>query len=462
MGGCCSKNGDGTEGLARKLEEDNVEEEDDEERDDEDRLRFRYDFDDDQEDYRTHVGEGGARVRLKGSCGFASMYSQQGWKGANQDAMTIWEDFGGASDTVFCGVFDGHGPFGHRVACYARDKLPAKLSSGLDSLPRLQGECYGDESSDGDNDDDDVGGANSEEFSSWKEAFLKAFEELDKELRNHSVIDCICSGSTAVSIVRQKEHLIIANLGDSRAVLATRDNTNQLVPVQLTIDLKPNLPSEEERIKSCRGRVFALDEEPDIHRIWMPDEDCPGLAMARAFGDFCLKDFGLISTPQVFCRKLSEKDEFVVLATDGVWDVLTNKEVVKIVSSASKRSVAAKQVVERAVRAWRSKHPTSKVDDCAVVCLFLKEPTAALAAKPASFNAPRRHGARARDHSFSESFRTARSRGDASDVEEAAAKEEWTALEGLSRVNTLLRVPRIARALSWRRRSVKYLEEEVN
>lgn len=75
---------------------------------------------------------------------------------------------------------------------------------------------------------------------------------------------------------------------------------------------------EAERIQSCKGRVFALEEEPNVHRLWLPNEDSPGLAMARAFGDFCLKDYGLISTPQVSYRKLSEKDEFVVLATDGV------------------------------------------------------------------------------------------------------------------------------------------------
>lgn len=50
----------------------------------------------------------------------------------------------------------------------------------------------------------------------------------------------------------------------------------------------------------------------------MPDQDCPGLAMARAFGGFCLKDFGLISTPEVTYRKLTKRDEFLVLATDGV------------------------------------------------------------------------------------------------------------------------------------------------
>lgn len=44
----------------------------------------------------------------------------------------------------------------------------------------------------------------------------------------------------------------------------------------------------------------------------------PGLAMARAFGDFCLKDFGLISIPEISYRHLTERDEFIVLATDGV------------------------------------------------------------------------------------------------------------------------------------------------
>ncbi|KAJ6828054.1 putative protein phosphatase 2C 73 [Iris pallida] len=227
MGVCCSKNREGIEGLAFKPEEEDEEDDDeeDEEENDENRLKFHYDSeedDDDGEDGTRAVGDCGARVRLKGSCGFASMYSQQGWKGVNQDAMTIWEDFGGASGRIFCGVFDGHGPFGHRVACYARDKLPSKLSTSLDSV-RPQFQAHRNDSDDDSGNDGGGGGENSEEFSYWKEAFLKAFEELDKELRNQSFIDCICSGSTAVSIVKLREQLIIANLGDSRAILATRD-----------------------------------------------------------------------------------------------------------------------------------------------------------------------------------------------------------------------------------------------
>lgn len=170
----------------------------------------------------------------------------------------------------------------------------------------------------------------------------------------------------------QGKNLVIANLGDSRAVLCTRDSNNELVAQQLTVDLKPNLPAEKERITSKRGRVLPMKEEPNVHRIWMPDQDCPGLAMARAFGDFCLKDYGLISTPQVTYRKLTDRDEFVVLATDGIWDVLSNSDVIKIVASAKKRSMAAKMLIDEAQRAWRYKFPCAKTDDCAAICLFFK------------------------------------------------------------------------------------------
>ncbi len=51
--------------------------------------------------------------------------------------------------------------------------------------------------------------------------------------------------------------------------------------------------------------------------MWLPFDDSPGLAMARAFGDFCLKDYGVIAVPELSYRLLTDKDQFIVLATDG-------------------------------------------------------------------------------------------------------------------------------------------------
>ena len=68
--------------------------------------------------------------------------------------------------------------------------------------------------------------------------------------------------------------------------------------------------------------MFCLEDEPGVHRLWLPDEESPGLAMSRAFGDYCVKDFGLISVPEVTQTHISGNDQFVVLATDGVCIIL--------------------------------------------------------------------------------------------------------------------------------------------
>ncbi|EAZ17162.1 hypothetical protein OsJ_32667 [Oryza sativa Japonica Group] len=381
-----------------------------------------------------------------------SMHTKQGWKGANQDAMTTCQDFAGHKGQIFCGVFDGHGPLGREVARHVRDVLPVKLSSSLALKTEQDPSSNTDKETLEKSDCTSLSDTSNEKqlLSTWKNIFVKTFEDVDEDLRQHSGIDCICSGTTAVTVVRQGDHLIIANLGDSRAVLCTRDSKDRPISVQLTTDLKPNLPSEAERILNSKGRVFAMDDEPDVPRMWLPDQDAPGLAMARAFGDFCLKSHGLICTPEVYYRKLSAKDDFLVLATDGIWDVLSNKEVIKIVSSATDHSKAAKQLVERAVRTWRRKFPTSMVDDCAVVCLFLKPSPSSSESTPGDAKPPQAV-------SFTGSFRKVLG-GGGGEAEEGT--NVWRALEGVARVNSVVRLPRMGAVLSWRRRSTSLEEDD--
>ncbi|EEF47391.1 probable protein phosphatase 2C 33 [Ricinus communis] len=427
------------------------------------------------------------RLFLNGSSDIASLFTQQGRKGTNQDAMIVWENFGSRTDTVFCGVFDGHGPYGHMVAKRVRDHLPLKLSAhwevnitsedvlkeiSLNTAGSMNSEdttfVSADEESRASVDLDDTV-KHPEIFQTLKESFLKAFKVMDRELRIHANIDCFCSGTTAVTLIKQGRNLVVGNVGDSRAVLGTRDKDDSLVAVQLTVDLKPNLPAEAERIRKCKGRVFALQDEPEVARVWLPNNDSPGLAMARAFGDFCLKDFGLISVPDVSFRRLSEKDEFIVLATDGIWDVLSNKEVVDIVASVPTRPSAARALVESAVRAWRYKYPTSKVDDCAVVCLFLdsnnvstastvnansnintkEQPTSEDQAdvdsqKEDDLNGPTGLGRSGTVRNGKEVLSDGIGEEDNSKQDEMQSEYgiEWSALEGVSRVNTLLNLPR--------------------
>ena len=78
---------------------------------------------------------------------------------------------------------------------------------------------------------------------------------------------------------------------------------------------------EIERITQSKGRIFSLHDEPGVYRVWLPNEERqrgPGLAISRAFGDYYIKGFGLISEPEVTQRRITCRDQFAILATDGV------------------------------------------------------------------------------------------------------------------------------------------------
>ncbi|GKV03863.1 hypothetical protein SLEP1_g16105 [Rubroshorea leprosula] len=409
------------------------------------------------------------RIFTNGKSRSACVFTQQGRKGINQDAMIVWEDFM-SEDLTFCGVFDGHGPHGHLVARKVRDALPLKLLSFLHSYQSRENgsgtACFKGNLRKSDARDYEKDGSAEDKLNTlWRGSFLKAYKAMDKELRSHPNLDCFCSGSTAVTIVKQGSNLFMGNIGDSRAIMGSKDKNDSMVAIQLTVDLKPDLPREAERIKRCKGRVFALQDEPEVPRVWLPFDDAPGLAMARAFGDFCLKEYGVISIPEFSHRILTERDQFIVLASDGVWDVLSNEEVVEIVSSAPTRASAARILVESAAREWKLKYPTSKMDDCAVVCLFLdgkmdsesdnEEQGFSSATLNHSGNGvesddgqksePSLHrNFTVRSSEENDTYGTIQQEFEANGNNIAAEDQNWSGLEGVTRVNSLVQLPRFS------------------
>lgn len=305
-------------------------------------------------------------IKSSKSNSFASVCSNKGQKGVNQDRLVVWEEYGCQEDLVFCGIFDGHGPWGHVIAKIVSKSIPSLLlcnwqeALALSSLD-LEFKVELDRSV--------------HQFEIWKQSHLKAYAVIDQELKRRQGIDSFCSGTTALTIVKQGEHLVIANAGDSRAVLATTSDDGSVEALQLTIDFKPNLPQEAERIAQSNGQVLCLRDEPGVYRVWGPNGKTPGLALSRAFGDYCLKDLGLISEPDVTERNITSRDQFVILATDGVWDVISNQEAVQIVTSAPDREKSAKRLVECAVRAWKYKKKGLAIDDISAICLFFHSPS---------------------------------------------------------------------------------------
>ncbi|CAN8295757.1 unnamed protein product [Cochlearia groenlandica] len=406
------------------------------------------------------------RIINNGKSRSSCIFTQQGRKGINQDAMIVWEDFM-SKDVTFCGVFDGHGPNGHLVSRKVRESLPVKLLSFLNSVQSKQSGSTGTRTTKLDCQEADKEECTEENKLNflWEEAFLKSFNAMDKELRSHPNVECFCSGSTAVTIIKQGSNLYMGNIGDSRAILGSKDSNDSMIAIQLTVDLKPDLPREAERIKQCKGRVFALEDEPEVSRVWLPFDNAPGLAMARAFGDFCLKDYGVISIPEFSHRVLTDRDQFIVLASDGVWDVLKNEEVVGVVATASSRASAARLVVNSAEREWKLKYPTSKMDDCAVVCLFLEgkmdsessdyeeqrfsSATNTVESEESQKTEPcLQRNVTVRASSTNQdniSYGGVKVKTDHEEKEKLAEGEQnWSGLEGVTRVNSLVKLPRFS------------------
>nr|GMD54392.1 probable protein phosphatase 2C 34 [Ipomoea batatas] len=166
-------------------------------------------------------------VNAISSHNFASLHSRQGKKGVNQDRAVVWEEFGGQEDMIFCGVFDGHGPWGHLVAKRVRELVPSSLLCNWQKALAH-------------NMDNINIGLDDSQLDVWKQSHIKACSAVDQQLKQQA--DSFYSGTTALTVVKQGDVMVVANVGDSRAVLATADDDGKLVAVQLTVDLKPNLP----------------------------------------------------------------------------------------------------------------------------------------------------------------------------------------------------------------------------
>ncbi|XP_013583682.1 PREDICTED: protein phosphatase 2C 3 [Brassica oleracea var. oleracea] len=162
----------------------------------------------------------------------------------------------------------------------------------------------------------------SEKKEEWRKMMERSFTRMDNEVVSwgQTVMsancrcelqtpDCDAVGSTAVVSVVTPEKIIVANCGDSRAVLCRNGK-----PVPLSTDHKPDRPDELDRIQKAGGRVIYWDG-PRVLGV---------LAMSRAIGDNYLKPY-VSSEPEVTVTDRTEEDEFLILASDGLWDVVTNE-----------------------------------------------------------------------------------------------------------------------------------------
>ncbi|KAJ7568784.1 hypothetical protein O6H91_01G048100 [Diphasiastrum complanatum] len=165
-------------------------------------------------------------------------------------------------------------------------------------------------------------------------AIKKAYSSTDQMILDKAAV-LGPGGSTAVTaILIDVKHLLVANIGDSRAVLSRAGTA-----VQLSVDHEPGKPSERASIQNKGGFVLNM---PDVPRV---DGQ---LAVARAFGDKNLKEH-LSADPDIKVEPIDLSTEFLILASDGLWKVVQNQEAVDLVRKIRDPKAAAKRLTDEAL-----------------------------------------------------------------------------------------------------------------
>ncbi|XP_042483423.1 probable protein phosphatase 2C 11 [Macadamia integrifolia] len=200
---------------------------------------------------------------------------------------------------AFFGVFDGHG--GSRAAEYLKHNLFKNLSS------------------------------HPEFIKDTKSAIVEAFRQTDTDYLNQEKGQQKDAGSTASTAVLLGDRLLVANVGDSR-VVACRSGS----AIPLSIDHKPDRSDERQRIEQAGGFI-----------IWAGTWRVGGiLAVSRAFGDKLLKPY-VVAEPEIQEEEI-DGVEFLIIASDGLWNVVSNTDAVAIVRGIPDAEAASRKLIEEA------------------------------------------------------------------------------------------------------------------
>lgn len=257
-------------------------------------------------------------------------------------------------------VFDGHGPDGHTCAWYCRDHLDGVTKEI----------------------------ARKHEGMNVKELLTKAHEETNASLHNSDAAQSKDSGTTAVSVCVVGSTLYCSNVGDSRCILGVRDKY-RVTAKALSHDQTLYRADERARVREKGGRVLSIgqiegtvpvtedyncnlgeeiDKDGDPPRIWLPDRFEPGCAFSRSLGDQVAESVGCISTPEIVDHKLTEADEMCIIASDGVWEFMTNQQVIDVCLNEADPLAACHKIIANSYKAWYEEE--ARIDDISLIVIY--------------------------------------------------------------------------------------------
>jgi len=295
----------------------------------------------------------------------------------NQDSFLILENLFENILNIF-GVFDGHGKNGHLISSLVSNFLSQYLTKK---------ENYCNTNNLNDSSDSDSSSSskeiiiNNESLSSLfsSDDFIKKIiSELDMKA-NECNFDLQFSGTTCLLLFIFNNTLICSNIGDSICVLFNCSNEDRWTHETLSIIHKPDINSEKERILSNGGVIHPYYDEFGIYegpnRVYVKGKTYPGLSLTRSIGDLEGEKIGIISEPDIVVKKMDSTCKYVVLGSDGLWDVIKPYDVRRIVNPFFYRNDpngACQALLKTAKKNWEK--DGYERDDITIIVVFIGNP----------------------------------------------------------------------------------------
>ncbi|XP_057295372.1 protein phosphatase 1D-like [Hydractinia symbiolongicarpus] len=299
--------------------------------------------------------------------------TNQGMRRYMEDEVSVVIEEG--KRTAFLGVFDGHG--GKEASIFARDNLYTNIKN--------QPGFY-------DTDAEKVKLAIRNGFVATHWQMFHEVENWPKRKDGQNST----SGTTATVAIIRDQKMYIAHVGDSAAILASKEDEN-FVCRELTVDHKPDSVKEKSRIENLGGRVVKTNGVPRV--VWKRAvrscspidgevstryEYVPFLAVSRALGDVWSYDterreFIVSPEPEIEDIDLIPgHHKFVLLASDGLWGVMNGQDAVDIVtrcerssSKKPKQRNCSHTLINETINLWHKKR--SRADNISAIVAFLDD-----------------------------------------------------------------------------------------
>ena len=230
------------------------------------------------------------------------VHEMQGKRPYMEDRHVVHGMLGGESVSLY-GVFDGHG--GSQAAQYCKEKVGKAVVNAV-AFPEYPKEAL-------------------------TTAILAVDENYLRDARKHNRDD----GTTLIVAMIKGKEITVANVGDSRAVIVKCNGAAE----PLSYDHKPNSDQEKARIEALGGKVV-------FWGVWRVEGI---LAVSRAIGDRMLKRYVSAQPDFVSCT-VTDDDTYMVMASDGLWDVMENDEVGRICAKIQNSQKAAEYLTKEAFK----------------------------------------------------------------------------------------------------------------